>query len=279
MNFFNWPLEKVQDYPDCYQIVKERVFPDRSKKKNKSLRRNWWIYERRREDLYLSIAPLKRVLVRSRVADKFAFTFVPKGWVYNERLVIFVFDKYNGYAIIQSGIHEAWARFYGSTLKMDMMYNPSDCFETFPFPHPDPATPNPELNAIGETYHEHRRQIMLTRQEGLTATYNRFHNPEETAPDIAQLRALHVQMDTAVAAAYGWADLALAHDFYDTPQGLRFTISESARREVLGRLLALNHQRYEEEVLAGLHEKGSKGKKGKRKAKKKTDDDGQMSLF
>ncbi|MBN1991882.1 MAG: hypothetical protein JW953_04215 [Anaerolineae bacterium] len=117
---------------------------------------------------------------------------------------------------------------------------------------------------------------MLTRQEGLTATYNRFHNPEETAPDIVKLRELHVQMDTAVAAAYGWADLDLAHDFHDTPQGLRFTISETARREVLGRLLELNHRRYEEEVLAGLHEKGSKGK---RKEKKKADDGGQMLLF
>ena len=48
---------------------------------------------------------------------------------------------------------------------------------------------------------------------------------------------------------------------------------------MLGRLLELNHQRYEEEVLAGLHEKGSKGKKGKPKGKKKADDGGQMSLF
>jgi hypothetical protein len=48
---------------------------------------------------------------------------------------------------------------------------------------------------------------------------------------------------------------------------------------VLGRLLELNHRRHEEEVLAGLHEKGSKGKKGKRKGEKKAEDGGQMSLF
>ena len=71
----------------------------------------------------------------------------------------------------------------------------------------------------------------------------------------------------------------VGHDFHDTPQGLRFTISEAARREVLGRLLELNHARYEEEVLAGLHVKRLKGKKGKRKGKKKADDGGQMSLF
>ena len=49
-----------------------------------------------------------------------------------------------------------------------------------------------------------------------------------------------------------------------TKQGERFTLSEPARREVLDRLLALNHQRYAEEVKAGLHEKGAKKGKGKR---------------
>lgn len=43
-------------------------------------------------------------------------------------------------------------------------------------------------------------------------------------------------MDEAVAAAYGWADLALEHGFHETKQGLRYTTSEAARRAVLDRL-------------------------------------------
>jgi hypothetical protein len=85
-------------------------------------------------------------------------------------------------------------------------------------------------------------------QLGLTKTYNRFHDPGESHPEIAELRRLHVQMDEAVAAAYGWGDLALGHGFHTTKQGLRFTISEAARQEVLDRLLALNHQRYAKEM-------------------------------
>ena len=92
---------------------------------------------------------------------------------------------------------------------------------------------------------------MLARQEGLTKTYNRFHNPDEAAEDIQKLRQLHVEMDNAVAAAYGWTDLDLGHGFHETKQGLRFTISEPARREVLARLLKLNHERYAEEVARG----------------------------
>ena len=134
-------------------------------------------------------------------------------------------------------------------------YTPSDCFETFPFPSMDRRP-----RRIGQTYHDHRRRIMLSRQEGLTKTYNRFHDPDETAADIQKLRDLHVEMDNAVAAAYGWTDLDLGHGFHETKQGIRFTISESARREVLARLLKLNHERYAEEVKQGLHDKKGKAK-------------------
>jgi hypothetical protein len=63
-------------------------------------------------------------------------------------------------------------------------------------------------------------------------------------------------MDRAVAAAYGWTDLDLGHGFHETEQGTRFTIRESARREVLSRLLKLNYERHAEEVKQGLHQKG-----------------------
>jgi len=80
-----------------------------------------------------------------------------------------------------------------------------------------------------------------------------------------QLRELHKEMDEAVAHAYGWDDLELGHGFHETKQGVRYTISEEARREVLGRLLKLNHESYAEEVAMGLHEKGAKGKNGRGK--------------
>jgi hypothetical protein len=80
-------------------------------------------------------------------------------------------------------------------------------------------------------------------------------------------------MDNAVAAAYGWSDLDLGHDFHETKQGIRFTINESARREVLARLLKLNHERYAEEVAQGLHDKKGKPKSAGRKGKKASSSD------
>ena len=101
--------------------------------------------------------------------------------------------------------------------------------------------------------------------------------------DSLHLRELHVEMDNAVAAAYGWSDLDLGHGFHETPQGVRFTISEAARREVLARLLQLNHERYEEEVRQGLHEKDKKKAKteqpARQKPKKLAQPEGQMNLL
>jgi hypothetical protein len=120
-------------------------------------------------------------------------------------------------------------------------YNTSDCFYTFPFPG--------DLDSILEpakSFRAHRRAIMDSRTEGLTKTYNRFHDPGEKSEDIARLRASHIEMDRAVVAAYGWSDLELGHGFHQTKQGVRYTLSEPARRTVLDRLLALNHKRYAE---------------------------------
>jgi len=62
-------------------------------------------------------------------------------------------------------------------------------------------------------------------------------------------------------------------------QGDRFTISEAARREVLDRLLELNHQRYAEEVAQGLHDKGKKRSKATEKKSKITTNPKQGELF
>jgi hypothetical protein len=72
--------------------------------------------------------------------------------------------------------------------------------------------------------------------------------------------------------------------FHTTKQGIRYTLSEPARREVLDRLLALNHQRYAKEVAAALHDKGAKKKPAetpdaKRGRKKKFDEEPQGQLF
>jgi hypothetical protein len=224
-------------------------------------------------------------------------------------------------------------------MKDDLRYTPSDCFETFPFPAAlldananDPAHEviRQVLKAIGERYHQFRADLMVKNNEGLTSTYNRFHDPAENIPDLLELRALHNTMDEAVLDAYGWSDAltqAIADNPHHTPCGFgldyldieddiqlpeqlqeridegnlffwdandaldfqgqlrasgavrakkrlpwRYRWPESVRDDVLARLLALNAERYEEEVAMGLHSKGAKKTAGAKRARKPTND-------
>ncbi|NNJ12769.1 restriction endonuclease [Chloroflexales bacterium ZM16-3] len=308
INFHDWPLEKAESYLDLMAIVREKVKPERDKNNDKRRREIWWQFTRPAPELYATIAGMERVLAVTLVSRTVAFALLPTRQVYAHRLAIFPFDSFAVLALLQSNFHHPWAWQYSSTMKSDLNYAPANCFETFPFPaclqaepstqsHQDAKAPSDQkdsaplplsafalkLDTIGEQYHAHRQQIMRERNEGLTKTYNRFHAPGETAADIAELRRLHVEMDAAVAAAYGWQDLDLGHGFHETKQGLRYTISEAARRAVLDRLLALNHARHAEEVAAGLHEKGgsrkgAKPQKGRGKQKRGEDTGGDSSV-
>jgi hypothetical protein len=192
---------------------------------------------------------MDRVIVKSAVGNKLSFALVSNTAVFSHALVVFAFDDHGHQALLQSSVHEAWAREYGSSMRTDLRYTPTDCFETFPLPGSIWT-----LEEVGRIYHAHRQTIMGDKQEGLTKTYNRFHDAAVTAEEIRTLRELHVEIDRAVAAAYGWNGLDLDHGFHATKQGLRFTISEDARQEVLARLLRLNHARYADEVRRGLHD-------------------------
>ena len=116
---------------------------------------------------------------------------------------------------------------------------------------------------------------MVARNEGMTKTYNRFHDPAEQSADIVRLRELHADMDRAVLRAYAlrehpedaaaWNDLAdrAEPDFLDetneddhTYQGRLFWPS-AFRDEVLARLLALNAERAAAERAAGLAPAGA----------------------
>lgn len=268
------------DYPDCLKILEEKVKPQRDKLASgdstaRDASKRWWQFKRPTINLYQAIINMEKVLCKTRHSPNCTFEFAVAGIVFQESLTVFTINQFSEFAVVSSTLHEKWSWKCGSTLGGHRLrYSPTDCFETFPFPE---STTN--LETIGEKYHNHRQNIMLARQSGLTKTYNRFHNPEETATDIQQLRDLHVEMDNAVATAYSWTDLELKHGFHDTKQGLRFTISETARREVLDRLLQLNHERYEVEKAQGLHDK-KKGKGKKKKVEVKSDDgNGQLSLF
>jgi hypothetical protein len=259
INFHDWPIERAMEYSDCFRLVEEKVRPEREKNNRKVYRDRWWHYAEKRPDLYAAIAGMQRVLAVSLITNHVSFAFLPSTWVFAHKLAIFPLDSDGHLALLQSSLHYAWAWEYSSTNLSLLNYSPSDCFKTFPFPSGVES-----LQEVGLRYGTWRHEVMLSRGEGLTPLYNRFHSPHEVSQDIGALHALHVEMDYAVAVAYGWTDLDLGHDFHPTKQGTRFTISEAARRKVLDRLLSLNHERYAAEQSAAAATPRPKAKARKR---------------
>ncbi len=258
----DFPDPVAADYPELLTIVEEKVKEERLANDDAGARQYWWRYLRPRGELYTTIAGMERVLAVTLVTHHISFAFQPADIVFAHRLAVFPFTSNGVFALVQSSFHEPWARSYSSSLETRINYSPSDCFETFTFPISLVG-----LGSIGERYYIHRQSIMQSRQEGLTKTYNRFHNETESSADIAELRRLHVEMDNAVATAYGWQDLDPSHGFHENKQGIRYTISEAARREVLDRLLALNHQRHaEEEVERAAQPVATPAKGGRKKS-------------
>jgi len=223
ISFGQMELSEAEQWPDLIEIVREKVKPERDVlKDNADGRRRkeyWWQFGRWTPALYAAIAPLSRCLVTSRHQPHLIFSFQPTGRVFSEALYVFPLESNTPFAVLQSRIHEFWARLLSSSMKTDLRYAASDCFETFPFPVPDPRTVIPELEALGEKLYEARAKYMVDTDQGLTKTYNALKDPNVSDPRILELRELHEELDRAVLRAY--ADSALTSKQKDAWLGVR----------------------------------------------------------
>lgn len=275
-------------WPDLMRIVEAKVKPSRTRKDRRGnfvlrepLPTRWWQYADKRPALYKAIDGLSRILViNCGATPHMSFAFVPPKQVFAHSLSVFPLTTFSAFAALQSRPHEVWVRFFASSMKDDLRYTASDCFETFPFPRglfqatdeaaeADQYEHMPSLEATGKAYYDYRAELMVKNNEGLTKTYNRFHDPHERSSEILHLRQLHAAMDRAVLEAYGWCDVAAAarceflldyeEEDDDEPgakksnkkKPWRLRWPDDFRDEVLARLLELNEKRAKEEKLAG----------------------------
>jgi len=264
ISFGSTKLEDAEKFPELVEIVKSRVKPARDRAPDhgpgKHGKKYWWQYTLRRDPLYEAIAPLSRCLVTARTTAHLAFSFQPKNQVFAESLVVFAFDSFAAFACLQSQPHSIWALLYSSYMGATLRYSVSDAFQTFPFPALFET--DPRVEAAGSSYYSHRAALMIRGNEGLTETYNRFHDPEEDHPDIVKLRALKADMDRAVLDAYGWENIPAASEFFldyeideeewgSKKKPYRYRWHDDVQQEVLARLLELNTERAQAEALAG----------------------------
>lgn len=201
----------------------------------------WWLFERPRMGMRRAIAKLDQVLIMALTSETLMPARIENRCVFSNSLAVFATNSYADQAVLSSSLHQMWAIKYGSGMRNDPRYTPSDVFETFVRPEP-----NDRLAEAGKVLDTERGAIMLEQNLGLTKLYNRINDPEiadADDPDVARLREIHVELDEAVMAAYGWDDVPLDHGFHTYRQMMRWTVSPAARVEILDRLLEENHRR------------------------------------
>jgi hypothetical protein len=267
INFADMSLDQARQWPDLLNIVEAKVKPQRALLGGYSVadrrREFWWQYGTYTPALYRAIQNVDTVLAISQTTTYICFAFLPSRMVFSHKTIVLpALGGFAEFALLQSRIHEAWALLWGSSTEGDTpVYSPPDCLETFPFP--PKWTIRGSLEIAGKTYYEFRAALMVKNNEGLTKTYNRFHDPADQSPDILELRDLHVAMDRAVLDVYGWNDLQPSLDFLldsedesyeddvssrDTRKTWRYRWIDKDRDQVLARLLDLNRTRAEEEA-------------------------------
>ncbi|MFV0328996.1 MAG: Eco57I restriction-modification methylase domain-containing protein [Dysgonomonas sp.] len=293
INFFDWDEERARSYPDCFEIVERLVKPERQRWKiddggneiigtyalRKPLPQKWWIYSEKRPALYSTISELDQVMVLNRHAKHLLISICETNLVFSEATVVFAFNSFSEFAVLNSSIHDIWAWKNSSTMgSSTLRYSASRAFETFPFPD----KVSPLLETLGFRLYKLRKELMMKNEIGLTDLQNTYHcadlKPEYPHfNEVIEIRQLQQKIDHLVIEAYIWNNIQLEHNFYSIEylpehDNIRFTIQPDARKEVLKRLLLLNHQLYEEE------EAGRTNNKLKKSQHKKVEDNS-LRLF
>jgi hypothetical protein len=246
INFEGRSEDAAAKFEAPFKWVVENVKPERHKKRANGtyaleapVRERWWQYGRQRAALYRQIQGLRQVIAIARVSKTVMPLMCPTGQVFSDATVVFATDDFADLALLSSTPHQTWAIKYGSGMRNDPRYTPSDVFETLPRPRSTDWQ-----QTIGEALDRERRDIMLRRELGLTALYNLVNDPSVTSdPEVARVREIHMEIDRAVMEAYGWTDIRLDHGFHTYRQMERFTVCPAARVEILDRLLEENHRR------------------------------------
>lgn len=244
--------------PAVWQRLHDLVWPERQVNPDPKVRRNWWLFRRSNEQLRESSAGLPRLIVTSETAKHRLFAFIDAQSRPEHKLMVISSPDGFHLGILSSRLHAAWAVAAGGTLEDRPVYNKSTCFEAFPFPSDDTGlTPELEvrIRALAEQIDAHRKARQAAHSElTLTGMYNVLEtlrlgealtSKERLIHEhalIAVLKALHDELDAAVLAAYGWADLKLPAD---TDLLLERLVALNARRaaeEAAGRVRWLRPQ-------------------------------------
>lgn len=225
-------------YEAPFAHVLAHVKPERVKNRREVYARNWWKHVEARPALTAALSPLTRYIGTARVAKHRLFGWFDPIVVPDSQVIAIARDDDTAFGVLHSRFHEAWSLRLCSWLGVgnDPRYTPTSTFETYPFP----ANLTPNVKARDYMDEPNARRIGAAAQK-LHALRSAWLNPPdhvqvepEVVPgfpdrrlprhantvEVLKKRTLtnlynerprwlddaHVELDRAVAAAYGWPE-------------------------------------------------------------------------
>jgi hypothetical protein len=234
---------EAREWPTLFDIVRDRVKPERDSNNRKRYREYWWQFGETRPGLRAAVADLDRYIATPYVSKHRFFTFLDAAIAPDDALRVVASDDPFHLGVLSSRIHVAWALASGGRLGIgnDPRYNHTLCFQPFPFPDPE-ADLREEIGDVGAKLDEHRTEAAHQEEQvTVTGIYNvitKLRAGEELTDREREihrqaacgvLRDVHDELDALVADAYGW----------------EWPLTD---RETLERLVALHDERRTEEA-------------------------------
>lgn len=239
--------EEAREYPVLFDIIRDRVKPERDANADRSAREKWWRFGRNRDEFRAAVTGLARFIVTPETSKHRFFEFLDSAVAPDNALVCIATADAFHLGVLSSRLHTAWAMAAGARLGIDgtPRYNKGPCFDAFPFPDP-PLPLRQQIANISERIDRHRKDaVERSVKVGMTTMYNvvdrrraseplsKAEREVHTLAACGILRDLHDELDRLVAEAYGWT--------WPEPPAL-----------ILERLVALHDRRVEEEKLGRI---------------------------
>ncbi len=254
---FNTQDNVMHNCSNIYKILSKRVMPERlrldpEKAYNKKFILYWWKFGDERKDFYDILKTMDDCIAINRHTKYVSFWQYSCDIIFSDAVVVLASKTEGLKTQLVSSIFNEWAWQEGSKMgSSTLRFNTSDILDTFPFIKGNLS------DSLFYKYLNTCRIIQNKYSLGLTNLFNSHHNPKSHI-DTFELKELIIQIDEQIKKNYDWSDIKLKHDFYEMgylPENdrIRFTIHPDARREILKRLLELNHTIFEEEARKGLH--------------------------
>ena len=199
IDFNELSIEEASDYSIPFEHLRASSKVERADNRDERSKHTWWRLHRNRGSMRRAIQRENGYFAFPRHSTWFIPLEGSLDWLPGDSTTVVAGCDFYVFGLLTSDTHRKWTIAQKSTLKADIRYTHTRCFETFPFPQIVGPELVQQIRQAMTTLNDYRNEVMVAKNWGITDLYNAyFHEPA------SQLAKLHRGLDALVLKAYGW---------------------------------------------------------------------------